>query len=78
MNPERVVTAFYECKTMPLKWYVGCYPVRNHGPREIFQYDHDPTDDEGFPYGYIIGPCRDEQEAIDIASYRRSYATGDN
>jgi len=51
---------FYNCTTAGLSWYVGIFAS---GRRDIFQLDHNPTDDGSFPYVSIVGPFKNSETA---------------
>jgi len=61
--------AFYNCTSRP-RPYVGIYPVSQ--TREVFQFDHVPTEDDGLPYLYVIGPFNTIRGATFMANFGRS------
>jgi len=61
--------AFYNCTKLPIQPYVGVYGVT--GTREVFEYDHFPTDADNLPYFRIIGPF-DTIQAAEMFAKRNS------
>lgn len=60
--------AFYNCTSTP-KTYVGISAL---GSRDVFDFDHDPTENDGLPYVYVIGPFRTKRAAHYMADYGRN------
>lgn len=67
----KVTEAFYECKeAKKIRPYIGIYA--NSGAREIFQFDHVPTEKDGLPYIAVIGPFQTMQGARYMAEFGRA------
>jgi hypothetical protein len=42
------------------RWYVG----RSNSGYEAFQFHRDPTERDGLPYAYVVGPFRTKRAAM--------------